>query len=123
MGGRGGTPPARPGLYYAASLQRCRNAAAWRQGAPSRVFRRAGTYVVIISPETKQDYVYMHLESAPLVGIGEEVGTRQPLGQVGDSGNVSGCHLHLRAVERAGVVRGGEAVDPLGQLRAWDGWS
>ena len=84
---------------------------------------QAGNYVVITSGETKRDYVYMHLDGRPLVRTGEKVTTRQPLGVVGDSGNASGCHLHFETWTAPGWYAGGEAVDPLRALQAWDGWS
>ncbi len=84
---------------------------------------QAGNYVVITSPETKRDYVYMHMRSAPLVGTGDAVTTRQPLGAVGDSGNASGCHLHFELWAAPGWYNGGKTINPLPSLRAWDGWS
>lgn len=96
-GGRGGTtcPPApyTTQRRYSPAAMPPRGGKARHAGYDAR----AGDYVVITSPETKQEYVYMHLESAPLVRTGEQIGTR----------------WHA----------GGEAVDPFGQLRAWDGWS
>ena len=84
---------------------------------------QAGNYVVITSSETKRDYVYMHLDSTPLVRTGDKVATRQPLGLVGDSGNASGCHLHFELWTAPGWYAGGKALDPLPMLQAWDGWS
>ena len=84
---------------------------------------QAGNYVVISSTETKRDYVYMHLGARPMVRTGQRVSTRQPLGVVGDSGNASGCHLHFETWTAPGWYAGGRAVDPLGALQAWDGWS
>ena len=84
---------------------------------------QAGYYVVLRSRETKRDYVYMHMDSRPLVRTGDNVATRQPLGVVGDSGNASGCHLHFELWSAPGWYAGGRAVNPLGLLQAWDGWS
>ena len=84
---------------------------------------QAGNYVIITSKETRTDYVYMHMRSAPLVRTGQQVATRQALGAVGSSGNASGCHLHFETWTAPGWYAGGKPFDPLPALRAWDGWS
>ena len=84
---------------------------------------KAGNYVVITSSESKRDYVSMHMGSRPLVRTSDKEFTRQPIGVVGNPGNASGCHLHFELWTPPGWHAGGEAVDPLGQLRVWDGWS
>jgi murein DD-endopeptidase MepM/ murein hydrolase activator NlpD len=83
----------------------------------------AGNYAVISSAETGLDYVYMHMRRAPLIKTGDVVSTREPIGEVGDSGNASGCHLHFELWNAPGWYAGGSAFDPLPRLRAWDGWS
>ena len=83
----------------------------------------AGNYAVITSPDTSLDYVYMHMRRAPLIKAGDVVSTRQAIGEVGDSGNASGCHLHLELWDAPGWYAGGSAFDPLPRLRLWDGWS
>ena len=83
----------------------------------------AGNYVVIDGAGTSVDYVYMHMLSAPLVAKGERVRTGQAIGEVGESGRASGCHLHFEMWSGPGWYAGGEAFDPLPQLRAWDAYS
>jgi murein DD-endopeptidase MepM/ murein hydrolase activator NlpD len=80
----------------------------------------AGHHVVISSSVTGLDYVYMHLKARPLVREGDRVTTRQPLGEVGRTGNAWGCHLHFELWKAPGWWAGGEVIDPLGRLRAWD---
>ena len=83
----------------------------------------AGNYAVITSSETGLDYVYMHMRRRPLVKTGQTVPTRAPVGEVGDSGNASGCHLHFELWDAPGWYAGGSAFDPLPRLRAWDALS
>ncbi len=84
---------------------------------------RAGNYVVIDGAGTGIDYVYMHLRSAPLVSEGQRVFTGQKIGQVGDTGRASGCHLHFEMWTSPGWYEGGRAFDPLPSLRRWDAYS
>ena len=80
----------------------------------------AGNYVVIDGEGTGVDYVYMHMRRAPLVKTGESVRIGQPIGEVGDSGRATGCHLHFELWSAPGWYSGGAAFDPLPQLRLWD---
>ena len=80
----------------------------------------AGHYVVIDGSNPNWDYVYMHLQSPPQVRKGQSVVTGQRLGEVGESGNAQGCHLHFELWSAPGWYVGGEAFDPLPQLQAWD---
>jgi murein DD-endopeptidase MepM/ murein hydrolase activator NlpD len=83
----------------------------------------AGNHVVISSSVTGFDYVYMHLNARPLVHEGDRVDTRQPLGEVGQTGNAWGCHLHFELWKAPGWYAGGQVIDPFGHLRAWDATS
>jgi murein DD-endopeptidase MepM/ murein hydrolase activator NlpD len=79
-----------------------------------------GHHIVIRSRETGLDYVYMHLHSAPRAEEGDLVATGERIGEVGRSGNASGCHLHFELWHEPGWYAGGSAFDPLPRLRAWD---
>ena len=81
---------------------------------------RAGNYAVITGATTGRDYVYMHMRAAALVRKGDAVTTGQPLGEVGDTGNASGCHLHFELWSAPGWYVGGSPMNPLPRLRAWD---
>lgn len=81
---------------------------------------RAGHYVVVRGAESGEDHVYMHLVSAARVSKGETVQAGQRLGEVGDSGNARGCHLHFEIWTAPGWYRGGEPRDPLPDLKAWE---
>ena len=84
---------------------------------------RAGNYLVIDGDGTGVDYAYMHLRKPPLVSTGQRVFTGQKLGEVGDTGRASGCHLHFEMWTAPGWYEGGKAFDPLPSLTRWDSYS
>ncbi len=90
-------------------------------------FRRyesaAGNYLVIDGDGTDVDYAYMHLRGPAKVRQGARVLTGQVLGYVGATGDADGCHLHFEMWTGPGWYTGGEPVDPLPFLRAWDAYS
>ena len=55
--------------------------------------------------------------------IRDRVKTGQPIGNVGDSGNASGCHLHFEIWSAPGWYEGGTFTDPAPSLKAWDKYS
>jgi murein DD-endopeptidase MepM/ murein hydrolase activator NlpD len=79
----------------------------------------AGNYVVIDGRFTDVSYVYMHLRKTPLVKTGQKVFTGQKLGEVGETGNAQGCHLHFE-LHNGAWYGGGRAFDPLPSLKRWD---
>ncbi len=83
----------------------------------------AGNYVVIDGAGTGQDYVYMHMLEAPLVRTGQRVFTGQQIGEIGETGRATGCHLHFELWTAPGWYEGGEAVDPLPAAKRWDSYS
>lgn len=84
---------------------------------------RAGNYVVIDGAGTGVDYAYLHMRKAPLVSTGQRVFTGQKIGEVGESGRASGCHLHFEMWTAPGWYEGGRAFDPLPSLQRWDSYS
>jgi murein DD-endopeptidase MepM/ murein hydrolase activator NlpD len=83
---------------------------------------RAGNYVVIDGDGTDLDYAYMHLQHAAIVKQGQRVVTGQRIGNVGDTGRASGCHLHFELWEGP-WQEGGSPFDPLPLLKVWDAQS
>jgi murein DD-endopeptidase MepM/ murein hydrolase activator NlpD len=83
----------------------------------------AGHYVVIDGAETDVDYVYMHMLEPPLVQTGQRVLTGQKIGEVGETGRATGCHLHFELWTAPGWYKGGQAFDPLPTLKNWDAYS
>ena len=80
----------------------------------------AGNYVVLRAADGSADYVYMHLRDPALVKKGDRVLTGQPIGFVGRTGDATACHLHFELWPAPGWYTGGQAVDPLPSLKAWD---
>ena len=80
----------------------------------------AGYYVVIDGKGTGVDYGYMHLREPSLVGTGDTVYTGQQIGEVGDTGDAVGCHLHFEEWSAPGWYKGGHPYDPLPDLKRWD---
>jgi hypothetical protein len=80
----------------------------------------AGYYVVIDGKGTGEDNAYMHLRQRADVLVGDRVYTGQELGQVGDTGDAVGCHLHFEEWTSPGWYDGGHPVDPLPDLKRWD---
>ena len=83
----------------------------------------AGYYAVIDGAETGVDYVYMHMLEAPLVQAGQRVFTGQKIGEVGETGRATGCHLHFELWSAPGWYKGGQAFDPRPSLESWDSYS
>jgi len=83
---------------------------------------RAGNYVVISGPD-KQSYAYMHMRAPSTLRKGQHVLTGQTVGEVGETGRASGCHLHFEMWTPPGWYQGGRAIDPLPELARWDAFS
>ena len=83
----------------------------------------AGNYIVVDGDGTDVDYVYMHLRKPALVGTGARVFTGQQIGEVGETGRATGCHLHFEMWSGPGWYAGGKPFDPKPQLTAWDSYS
>jgi murein DD-endopeptidase MepM/ murein hydrolase activator NlpD len=76
-----------------------------------------GNYVALYSPETRQTYVYLHMNRPSRVSTGERVRTGQRVGEVGCSGSCFGTHLHFEA--RAGKGTQAAPIDPEPSLVRW----
>jgi murein DD-endopeptidase MepM/ murein hydrolase activator NlpD len=83
----------------------------------------AGNYIVIDGEATGVDYAYMHLAQPALFKKGQAVKTGEQIGEVGDTGDAHGCHLHFEEWSAPGWYTGGSPFDPLPDLRAWDQYS
>jgi murein DD-endopeptidase MepM/ murein hydrolase activator NlpD len=83
----------------------------------------AGYYVVIDTVGSDIDHVYMHLIAPPALYLGQVVPTGQIIGQVGNTGSSSGCHLHFEMWSGPGWYEGGAFLDPSSYLRLWDKFS
>ena len=79
----------------------------------------AGNYIVIDNNGTPDDFVYMHLATPAYVQTGGAVGAGQQIGVVGQTGDATGCHLHFDYWQ-GDWYGGGQPIDPLPFLKAWD---
>jgi len=84
----------------------------------------AGHYVVLNGEGEDRDYVFMHMRGGSVVvEEGQRVRTGQRIGEVGNTGRSFGAHLHFEVWVGGWYEDGGEPIDPLPLLRAWDAWS
>jgi murein DD-endopeptidase MepM/ murein hydrolase activator NlpD len=84
----------------------------------------AGNYVVIDGKDTGVDTFYAHLIHRSPLREGARVRTGQVIGNVGQTGNASGCHLHFEIWTAPGWYEGGHAISSVGNLmHTWDTWS
>ena len=79
----------------------------------------AGNYVVVESPDGTSQ-VYMHMLAPSALRVGDQVSAGSAIGDVGQTGHASACHLHFESWTAPGWYRGGHPVDPLPALRRWD---
>ena len=85
--------------------------------------RRAGNYVVVDGQSTGVDTMYAHMLRRSPFKNGGRVAIGQQIGQVGSSGNASGCHLHFEIWTAPGWYEGGEPMPSVGRLlHNWDEW-
>ncbi len=82
----------------------------------------AGNYLVIDGADGT-DTAYMHLIHRPAIPTGTWVKAGWHIGNVGESGNASGCHLHFEHWTAPGWYEGGSPYDPLPELQYWDSYS
>jgi murein DD-endopeptidase MepM/ murein hydrolase activator NlpD len=79
----------------------------------------AGHYLVIRGADGT-DYVFMHLVAgSELVGKGDPVAAGQQIGQVGDTGDADGAHLHFEIWPDGWYAKDSQPIDPLPTLQAW----
>ena len=78
----------------------------------------AGNHVVVEAADGTSQ-AYMHLVAPASVKEGEKVTAGQPIGEVGQTGRASGCHLHFEMWEGSWQT-GGTPIDPRPLLKRWD---
>ncbi|MFY9487299.1 MAG: peptidoglycan DD-metalloendopeptidase family protein [Solirubrobacterales bacterium] len=84
----------------------------------SRFQGAAGNFIAIRPDFGIGDQAYLHMASTSPFKPGDRVYTGQIIGNVGQTGRASGCHLHF---ERwTGEIWRSKPVDPLPDLLAWD---
>ena len=84
----------------------------------------AGNYIVLDAKGTGKDYAYMHLKNKAIPREGSKVRKGEKIGEVGDTGNASGCHLHFEKWTAPGYYEGGRASRSVTKaLKKWDKYS
>ncbi|HSR93706.1 MAG TPA: peptidoglycan DD-metalloendopeptidase family protein [Solirubrobacterales bacterium] len=83
----------------------------------------AGNYLVIDGRGTGMDFMYAHLAQPSPLQTGDPVRTGEPIGEVGETGDATACHLHFEIWTAPGWYEGGSPIDPLPYLEAWDAYS
>ena len=83
----------------------------------------AGNYLVIDGAGTGRDFFYAHMRAPSPLKVGQRVYTGEKIGNVGDTGDAVGCHLHFEEWSPPGWYEGGEPFDPAPDLRRWDKYS
>lgn len=84
----------------------------------------AGNYIVIDGKGTGVDLVYMHLKQKAIPREGSRVRQGEKIGEVGETGNASGCHLHFEKWTAPGYYEGGSASPGVTRaLKKWDKYS
>jgi murein DD-endopeptidase MepM/ murein hydrolase activator NlpD len=80
----------------------------------------AGNYIVLDNNGTADDFVFMHLAQPALVRtVDAPVAAGQQIGIVGQTGDATGCHLHFEYWQ-GDWFGGGQPIDPLPYMKAWD---
>lgn len=79
----------------------------------------AGNYVVVQAPDGSSQ-AYMHMRKPTTLKRGDRVSAGQTIGEVGETGRASGCHLHFELWTSPGWYEGGKPIDPLPTLKRWD---
>jgi murein DD-endopeptidase MepM/ murein hydrolase activator NlpD len=83
----------------------------------------AGNYIVIDQAGSGEDNMYAHFAAPSPLHTGQKVATGQLIGNIGQTGDAVGCHLHFEVWTAPGWYEGGHPYDPLPLLKAWDKYS
>jgi hypothetical protein len=79
----------------------------------------AGHYLVIRGDDGR-DYVFMHLVAgSETVAKGDAVTAGEIIGQVGQTGDAQGPHLHFEIWPNGWYEKDSQPIDPLPDLQAW----
>lgn len=81
----------------------------------------AGNYVVIGDTPSGEEQVYMHLQAASPLKVGDRIDAGTPVGSIGNTGNATACLLHFEIWSAPGWYTGGAPRDPQADLAAWRG--
>ena len=84
----------------------------------------AGNYIVIDGKAHEARHLLRPMVAPSPLREGARVRTGQVIGNVGQTGNATGCHLHFEIWSGARLVRGRHPMPSVGGLlHNWDDWS
>lgn len=75
-------------------------------------YQAGGNLVYLSALDGRSESSYQHMNTAPIVKVGQRVSTGQVLGYVGTTGFSTGPHLHFEYWVNGLAWQGGTAVDP-----------
>ncbi len=83
-----------------------------------------GNIFVLDVKGTDVDLLYAHMRKKAIPKVGDKVTAGEKIGEVGDTGNASGCHLHFEMHSAPGFWEGGHAMRGVTRyLKEWDKYS
>ena len=83
-----------------------------------------GNMFVLDVKGTDVDLLYAHMRKRAEVRVGDRVNAGDKIGEVGQTGNASGCHLHFEMHTAPGFWEGGHAMRRVTKyLKEWDAYS
>lgn len=90
----------------------------------TRAYQGVGAgYYVVLRGGDGTDTMYAHFRRPSWTSPGLHVSGGQQIGQVGHTGDATGCHLHFEHWSAPGWYAGGAPYDPLPELLTWDAYS
>ncbi|MDQ3760025.1 MAG: M23 family metallopeptidase [Actinomycetota bacterium] len=83
-----------------------------------------GNILVLDVKGSGVDLLYAHMKNRAVVRVGRRVNAGEKVGEVGQTGNASGCHLHFEMHTAPGFWEGGRPMQKVTEyLKKWDRYS
>ena len=83
----------------------------------------AGNYIVLDAEGSGTDYAYMHMKNKAIPREGSKVRKGEKIGEVGETGNAVGCHVHFEMRKAPGFWSGPASPNVTDALKKWDKYS
>jgi len=83
-----------------------------------------GNILVLDVKGSGVDLLYAHMKKQAVARVGQRVNAGEKVGEVGQTGNASGCHLHFEMHTAPGFWEGGRPMRKVTEyLKKWDRYS